>query len=53
MPQLKQKTHLNKDETINIEGYTWLGNPRKDRAGGGVGLLIRNDIANLTETIDN
>jgi len=46
------ETHLSKGEKINIKGYKWVGKERKDKQGGGIGFLIRNDIANLTETTE-
>ena len=47
------ETHLGKGETIYIEGYKWVGKERNDKQGGGLGFLIRNDIANMTETQDH
>ena len=38
------ETHLNNDETINIQGYQWLDHNRENKKGGGIGFLIRNDI---------
>ena len=46
------ESKLNNKESANIKGYKWIGKNRKDRSGGGVGILIANKIANLT-TEDN
>ena len=35
-----------------IPGYEWINKPRKNRTGGGVALLIRQDIHHLTEVIE-
>ena len=42
------ETHLEKNETISINGYHWCGKNR-DNKGGGIGFLIRNDIRSLIE----
>ena len=42
------ETHLDKNETLSINGYHWCGKNR-DSKGGGIGLLIRNDIQSLLE----
>ena len=36
----------------SIPGYEWINKPRKNRTGGGVALLIRQDIHHLTEVIE-
>ena len=36
-----------------ISGYQWVNKPRINRTGGGVALLIRDDIHHLTEVVDN
>ena len=35
-----------------VQGYTWINKPRKDRKGGGVALLIRDDIIHLIKPIE-
>ena len=40
------ETHINKNEEITIKGYQWIGQNRANKAGGGTGFLIRNDIKN-------
>ena len=46
------ETHLTSGESINIPGYEWKGKERKNQDGGGIGFLIRTDIANIIEDID-
>ena len=46
------ETHLTSGESINIPGYEWKGKERKKKEGGGIGFLIRTDIANMIEDID-
>ena len=41
---LLAETHLRTDFGVNIKGYTFFGRKRGDKAGGGVGILARNDI---------
>ena len=36
-----------------MEGYEWANKPRKNKRGGGVAILIREDIYHLTEVVDN
>ena len=44
------ETHLNKNDNLNVEGYTWFGHCRfgkhkkAPKTFGGVGIFIRNDI---------
>ena len=44
------ETHLQRDESITLEGYTWFGHNRLKihrnaiRGSGGVGILIKNSI---------
>ena len=44
------ETHLQRDESITLEGYTWFGHNRLQihrnaiRGSGGVGILIKNSI---------
>ena len=47
------ETNLQKREKINIKGFEWVGRERTAKQGGGIGFLIRNDIANITEVIEN
>ncbi len=44
------ETHLKNKETITINGYKWIGTNRKNKQGGGVGILISNQIAGITTT---
>ena len=46
-------THLQNKETINIKGYSWTGNNRRNKTGGGVGILLRNDINGSSMLVDN
>ena len=34
------ETHKNVDSNLNINGYIWIGRERKQKQGGGIGLLI-------------
>ena len=47
------ETHLTRGETINIPGYEWRGKERNNKEGGGIGFLIRKDIINITEDIED
>ena len=47
------ETHLARGETINIPGYEWRGKERNNKEGGGIGFLIRKDIINITEDIED
>ena len=38
------ETWLTSSESIHIPGYTFIGNGRVSKRGGGVGCLIRNDV---------
>ena len=44
---LLTETLLPTNNDINIEGYTFFSRARRDRKGGGVGTLIRNDVKHL------
>ena len=35
------ETKLNKDRNINIPGYKWIGRPRLNKEGGGVGVYVQ------------
>ena len=43
---LLTETLLTTDNDIHIDGYTFFGKARKDRKGGGVGILVQNEIKN-------
>ncbi|CAG2188857.1 unnamed protein product [Mytilus edulis] len=51
------ETHLVKNNTISVDGYTWFGHNRigihiRAKAGsGGVGFLVRNDLMELFNVI--
>ena len=45
------ETNLNTDKYIIIEGYRWLGKPRQNKEGGGIGLLTENAIKPNTQNI--
>ena len=45
---LISETRLDKNQQINIKGYNWIGKNR-NRNGGGVGILIKNTIAQQTK----
>ena len=45
---LISETKLDKNQQINIKGYKWIGKNR-NRNGGGVGILIKNTIAQQTK----
>ena len=34
-----------------VQGYKWVNKPRKNKGGGGVAILVREDIAHLTEEV--
>ena len=38
------ETNLNTDKNIIVEGYSWLGRPRQNKEGGGIGLLVKNTV---------
>ena len=40
------ETQLRSNTGTNIDGYTFYGRPRGNQPGGGVGILVRNDIRN-------
>ncbi len=42
------ETHLQNKETAHVKGYTWTGKNRTKTQGGGVGILIRNDLTGIT-----
>ena len=42
------ETQLRSNVGINIEGYKFYGRKREGKNGGGVGILVRNDILNKT-----
>lgn len=42
------ETKLTADRYIKIEGYRWIGRPRRNKQGGGIGLLIKDSLANQT-----
>ena len=43
---LLTETLLRTDTGLNIPGYTFYGKKREERTGGGVGILVRNDVRN-------
>ena len=45
------ETYLEPEENIYIPGYTWIGKPRTEN-GGGVGFMIRNDLINKIDILD-
>ena len=45
---LLTETHLQADTGINIPNYTFHGRKREGKPGGGVGILVRNDIRIFT-----
>ena len=42
------ETLLKCNTGFNIEGYTFYGKARKNAKGGGVGILVKNEIKNIT-----
>ena len=46
------ETKLSKN-TPKVEGYRWINRPRPNSTGGGVALLIRDDIHHLTEKVED
>ena len=44
---LLTETLLPTNNDINIHGYTFFSRARRDRKGGGVGILIRDDVKNI------
>ena len=50
---LLTETQLRADTGINIPNYTFYGRKREGKVGGGVGILVRNDIKNYTATHKN
>ena len=44
---LLTETLLQTDNELKIDGYSFFGKARRERKGGGVGILVRNDIKNL------
>ena len=47
------ETLFKADETYNIKGYKWIGKNRTAKAGGGIGILISNKIANKVTEVTN
>ncbi len=47
------ETHLRPSEHVQIDGYTWIGLPRKVGQGGGIGFFVRNDIYPLIQIMDH
>ena len=45
---LVTETQLRSNTGINIPGYTFFGRKREKKNGGGVGILVRNDIRQQT-----
>ena len=43
---LLTETLLQSDRVLNISGYTFFGKARTNRKGGGVGILVENEIRN-------
>ena len=41
------ETMLKSDTGYNFEGYSFFGKSRKNKAAGGVGILVRNDCKNI------
>ena len=41
---LLTETHLPDNKGLKLEGYTFFGKKREGKTGGGVGILVRNDI---------
>ena len=41
---LLTETQLKSNSSISIKGYTFFGKPRPEKCGGGIGILVRNDI---------
>ncbi len=39
------ETMFSGNEGYNIKGYTWIGKNRKDRKGGGIGILVSNCLS--------
>ena len=37
------ETHLAENKGTRLEGYTFFGNPRKQKKGGGVGIFVKNE----------
>ena len=47
------ETHLKDNEDIQIKGYNIHTKNRQNEEGGGIALLIRNDIYHITELLEN
>ena len=45
---LMTETQLRSNTGVNIPGYTFFGRKRENKNGGGVGILVRNDIRQHT-----
>ena len=48
---LISETMLKNNEQLNIKGYKWVGKNRRNRNGGGVGILISSKYAGSTTEI--
>ncbi len=46
------ETMFKNKEAYNIKGYKWIARNRKNQDGGGVGILVSNDVANHTTEIN-
>ena len=42
------ETKLPKSENISIKGYRWIAKPRQKSKGGGIGILIKENLARNT-----
>lgn len=42
------ETKLNTDKNVIVDGYKWIGRPREGKQGGGIGILVQDEIRKHT-----
>ena len=47
------ETFLNNEECVNINGYKWVGKNRLNKEGGGIGLLVSEDLCITDDNLCN
>ncbi|XP_072025104.1 uncharacterized protein [Amphiura filiformis] len=45
------ETFLQHDNSVNIQGYKWLGKNRVNKGGGGIGFLVSNDVMVVDDNV--
>ena len=47
------ETKFSTDKNVVVEGYRWIGKPRRGRIGGGIGILVKDEIRKYLIAIRN